>query len=124
MPAIEREKGMHHVWAVGDFRLGLLHVSEDDFNFKEKEVKGSGSILGFGEKKFSLWRYVVTPEYVIVKAGKVTIKAKVHEAGLGTKFIRTPYLGYLVVDKLRLRAPFLGEEKIIKEVISTKSISF
>lgn len=122
MSSVDRERWIRHVWTVGDFKLGLLHASEDDFGFENGAVVRQGSIFGFGGKRFSLWRYVVTSEYVILRAGRITMKARVHEAGLGIKFVRVPYLGYLVVDKLRVRAPFSGEEKIIKEAVLTKSL--
>ncbi|MCX6803615.1 MAG: hypothetical protein NTY48_03515 [Candidatus Diapherotrites archaeon] len=106
---------LEHVWGIGDFKIKLLHASQKSAldDTKKRHRPFFGSIISFGKKQYSIWNYSVVSDYAVVKAGKVTFKAHLHEVKGKFSFIRIPLLGFLVVDSLRLRAPFESEEKEI-----------
>lgn len=71
-----------------------------------------------GRRKEANWFYSVLSDYVIVKVGKHTIKAKIHSIGSKKKeinFIRLPSAGVMVVSGKSIQKPSGEEFEKIKE---------
>ena len=97
---------------VGDKSVDLFHSSAFPDSPEKKEKNSLFGFLSFGKKKNSPWYYAVLTDHVMIRAGKLVLKSKIHSVE-GFHFIRVPHIGILLVEKNSLRIPLSGEKAII-----------
>jgi hypothetical protein len=114
-----------HIWFMGEFNVKLLHASEAPTEEHDLQSKPSSTLAELADAVLKkpadeVWRYAVLPEHVVIRTGKITMKAKIHGPHRGVSFVRVPHLGKIVVEKGLLRAPLGHEELIIDEFLDPK----
>ncbi len=114
-----------HIWFMGEFNVKLLHAAESPEEAHAVPSKPSSTLLDIAEAvlkkpKDEVWRYAVLPEHVVIRTGKITLKAQIHGPHRGVSFVRVPHLGKIVIEKGMLRAPTNFEEPIIEEFLDPK----
>lgn len=103
------------VWAVDDVNVCLLHAVMMDEALPEGKKRASFSkifSLASKRKKDVKWFYSVAADYVIIRAGKVVFKSRIHNSK-GFNFIRVPRLGLVLVEGNSLRKPLSGEAALM-----------
>ena len=105
-------------WVIDGIKINLFHSAK--LNILQQSKKASFLDLfsaGFGKNRAVVWYYSVDSESVIIKAGEIVIKSKIHSLE-GFNFIRVPRLGLVLVEEDVLRKPKSGEAAIINRSLS------
>ena len=114
------EQSSEGSWIVDGSKVSLFHATKIPAEEKQKKkLSFSESFASiFGKKKELSWFYSVAGDQVIIKAGKLTFKSRIHSADKHIKFIRVPRLGCILVEKNVLRRPMSGEELLVKKYLA------
>lgn len=101
-------------FTVGGVALRLFHAVNFPDGPAQFKSSALDSLFSFGKKRERSWYYAVLPEYVLIRAGRVVLKSKIHSSE-GFSFIRVPHLGILIVEDGALRKALGGERALIEK---------